>query len=118
MDTMHNSYNSTINNSKSDISAICSKRWPYKLKTRSLRTQVLANINNNMVINISNSELCGVRCKFRWRHGMFLNMKVYNKINIRDIVVVDGGYILFIKQFEKLCNKKDKKLNGRNFSIL
>ena len=40
---------------------------------------------------------------------MFLNMKVYNKINIRDIVTVDGGYTLFIKQFEELlCNKKIK----------
>ncbi|KAG2190014.1 hypothetical protein INT46_001371 [Mucor plumbeus] len=30
-------------------------------------------------------------------------------------VSVDGGYTLFIKQFEKLCDKKDKKLNDNNF---
>ncbi|KAG2189955.1 hypothetical protein INT46_007570 [Mucor plumbeus] len=47
-----------------------------------------------MVINVSNSELCGVSS---------------------DGVAVDGDYTLFIKQFEELCNKKDKKLNDNNF---
>jgi hypothetical protein len=101
-------HDSTIDYSKPDISA--QKRWSYKLKTSDLRTQVLADINN-MVINVSNSELCGVSSD----GGMFLNMKIYNKIDICDVVEVDGGYTLFIKQFEELCNKKDKKLNDNNF---
>ena len=44
-----------------------------------------------------------------------MNIKIYNEIYIRDVVSVDGGYTLFIKQFEKLCDKKDKKLNDNNF---
>ncbi|KAI8969476.1 hypothetical protein BDB01DRAFT_698579, partial [Pilobolus umbonatus] len=47
--------------------------------------------------------------------GMFLNMKIYNKINIRDVLAVDGGYTLFIRQFEDLCNKKNIKLCDNNF---
>ena len=31
------------------------------------------------------------------------------------VMAVDGGYTLFIKQFEGLCNKKEKKLNDNNF---
>ena len=42
-----------------------------------------------MVINISNCKLlCGVSSD----GGMFLNMKIYNEINICDVVAVDGGY--------------------------
>ena len=101
-------HDSTIDYSKPNISA--QKRWSYKLKTSGLRIQVLADINN-MIINVSNSELCGVSSD----GGMFLNMKIYNRIDIRDVVAVDGGYTLFIEQFEELCNKNDKKLNDNKF---
>lgn len=91
-------HGSTIDYSKPDISA--QKRWSYKLKTSGLRTQVLSDIND-MVIAVSKSELCGVSSD----GGMFLNMKLYNKVNKRDVIAVDGGYTLFIKQFEDLCIK-------------
>ncbi|KAI8970795.1 hypothetical protein BDB01DRAFT_731401 [Pilobolus umbonatus] len=42
-------------------------------------------------------------------------MKIYNKINIRDVLAVDGGYTLFIRQFEDLCIKKNIKLCDNNF---
>ncbi|KAI8969592.1 hypothetical protein BDB01DRAFT_732150 [Pilobolus umbonatus] len=64
-----------------------------------------------MVISVSNSELCGISSD----GGMFLNMKIYNKINIRDVLAVDGGYTLFIRQFEDLCIKKNIKLCDNNF---
>jgi len=101
-------HDSTIDYSKPDIST--QKRWSYKLKTSGLRTQVLADINN-MVIAVSNSELCGVSSD----GGMFLNMKIYNKINKRDVIAIDGGYTLFIKQFENLCKNKNIELNDYNF---
>ncbi|KAG2223231.1 hypothetical protein INT45_006112 [Circinella minor] len=50
-------HDSTIDYSKPDISS--QKRWSYKLKTSGLRTQVLCDINN-MIIAVSDSELCGV----------------------------------------------------------
>ena len=43
---------------------------------------------------------------FRWQ---------YNKIDRRDVIAVDGGHTLFINQFEKLCNSKNRKLNDNNF---
>lgn len=101
-------HDSTIDYSKPDISN--QKKWSYKLKTSGLRTQVLADIND-MVTSVSNSELCGISSD----GGMFLNMKMYNKMDIRDVVAVDGGYTLFIKQFEELCIKKNIKLNDNNF---
>ena len=41
--------------------------------------------------------------------SMFLNMKIYNKIDKRDYVAIDGGYTPFIKQLEKLCKKQEMK---------
>ncbi|KAI8087959.1 uncharacterized protein B0P05DRAFT_454971, partial [Gilbertella persicaria] len=61
--------------------------------------------------NVSKSELCGISSD----GGMFLNMKLYNKIDKRDVIAVDGGYSLFIKQFEDLCKNKNILLNDDNF---
>jgi hypothetical protein len=105
---MLDGHDSTIEYDKPDISQ--QKRWSYKLKTSGLRTQVLTDINN-FVIAVSNSELCGVSSD----GGMFLNMKLYNKINKRDVVAIDGGYTLFINQFEILCRKKNIPLSDNNF---
>ncbi|GAA5800487.1 hypothetical protein HPULCUR_005918 [Helicostylum pulchrum] len=33
----------------------------------------------------------------------------------RDVMAIDGGYTLFINQFEKLCENKNIKLNDNNF---
>ncbi|EIE87963.1 hypothetical protein RO3G_12674 [Rhizopus delemar RA 99-880] len=33
----------------------------------------------------------------------------------RDVIAVDGGYTLFINQFEKFCENKNIKLNDNNF---
>lgn len=51
------------------------KKWSYKLKSAGIRTQVLIDINE-MAINVSNSQLCGNSSD----GGMFLDMKIYNKI--------------------------------------
>jgi hypothetical protein len=101
-------HDSTIEYNKPDISN--QKRWSYKLQTSGLRTQVLADVNN-MVLKVSKSELCGVSSD----GGMFLNMKLYNDIDKRDVVAIDGGYTLFIKQFEEFCLNKDIKLSDNNF---
>lgn len=101
-------HDSTIDYGKPDISS--QKRWSYKLKTSGLRTQILADINN-MVISVSKSELCGVSSD----GGMFLNMKLYNKVDKRDVIAVDGGYTLFINQFEELCKNKNILLSDNNF---
>ncbi|KAI9243502.1 hypothetical protein BDA99DRAFT_420460, partial [Phascolomyces articulosus] len=50
--------------------------WSYKLITSRIRTQILTDINEN-IINVSNSQLY--------------------------CVALDGGYTLFIKQFESFC---------------
>ncbi|KAI8091170.1 uncharacterized protein B0P05DRAFT_450095, partial [Gilbertella persicaria] len=47
--------------------------------------------------------------------GMFLNMKLYKKIKEHDCVALDGGYTLFIKQFENLCKNRNIKLCDKNF---
>lgn len=77
---------------------------------QAFRTQVLCDINE-MVINLSNSQLCGNSSD----GGMFLNMKIYNKIKEQDIIALDGGYTLFIKQFETLCKNKNLNLDDKNF---
>jgi hypothetical protein len=74
------------------------------LKTSELRTQLLSDIND-MAIAVSKSELCGISSD----GGMFLNIKIYNKIDKRDCASIDGGYTLFMKQLEELCKKKEIK---------
>ncbi|KAI9243081.1 hypothetical protein BY458DRAFT_420652, partial [Sporodiniella umbellata] len=60
---------------------------------------------------VSDSQLCGVSSD----GGMFLNMKLYNTMDKRDVIAIDGGYTLFINQFEKLCENKKINLNDNNF---
>lgn len=105
---MLDGHDTSIEYDKPDISL--QKKWSYKLKSAGIRTQVLIDINE-MAINLSNSQLCGNSSD----GGMFLNMKLYNKIKEQDIVALDGGYTLFIKQFETLCQNKSLKLNDNNF---
>ncbi len=64
-----------------------------------------------MVISVSKSELFGSSSD----GGMFLNMKLYNKIKKEDCVAIDGGYVLFLKQFEEICEIKGFDLNDDNF---
>ncbi|KAG2224284.1 hypothetical protein INT45_012852 [Circinella minor] len=104
-------HDSSISYDKPNISV--QKWWSYKLKASGIRTQVVSDIND-MVISVSYSDLCG-----KVNDGMmFLNMKLYNKILKQDCVAIDGGYTLFIKQFEDLCNNKGCDLDDNNFFIL
>lgn len=105
---MLDGHDSAIAYDKPDISKL--KKWSYKLKSSGIRTQVLIDINEN-VISVSESLLCGVSSD----GGMMLNMKLYNKIKDQDCVAIDGGYTLFIKQFETLCINKKSNLNDKNF---
>ncbi|KAI8053623.1 hypothetical protein BDF21DRAFT_468333 [Thamnidium elegans] len=106
--TMLDGHNTTIEYDKPDIST--QKKWSYKLKSSGIRTQVLIDINE-MVLSLSDSQLCGNSSD----SGMFLNMKLYNKIKEQDCVALDGGYTLFIKQFENLCKDKNINLDDKNF---
>lgn len=101
-------HDSTIEYTKPDISL--QKRWSYKLKTSGLRTQVLVDINE-MVILVSKSELCGESSD----GSMFLNMKLYKYINKEDCIAFDGGYTLFVNQFIELCINKGIDLSDKNF---
>jgi hypothetical protein len=101
---MLDGHDTTIEYDKPDIDK--QKRWSYKLKSSGIRTQILVDINE-MITNVSKSELCGTSSD----GGMFLNMKLYNKIKEQDCVALDGGYTLFIKQFENLCKSKNINLN-------
>ncbi|KAI9243026.1 hypothetical protein BDA99DRAFT_416062, partial [Phascolomyces articulosus] len=48
--------------------------------------------------------------------GIFLIYHLISGItNKRDVIAIDGGYTLFIKQFSELCIKKNKSLNDNNF---
>lgn len=105
---MLDGHDTSIEYDKPDITL--QKKWSYKLKSAGIRTQVLCDINE-MVINLSNSQLCGNSSD----GGMFLNMKIYNKIKEQDIIALDGGYTLFIKQFETLCKNKNLNLDDKNF---
>lgn len=106
--TMLDGHDTTIEYDKPDIST--QKKWSYKLKSSGIRTQVLIDINE-MVLSLSDSQLCGNSSD----GGMFLNMKLYNKIKEQDCVALDGGYTLFIKQFENLCKDKHINLDDKNF---
>lgn len=82
----------------------------HKLKTSGIRTQVLADIND-MITAVSSSKLCGESSD----GTMFLNMRLYNKIDKRDCVALDGGYALFIKQFEEFRINKGFERDDNNF---
>lgn len=105
---MLDDHDTTIEYDKLDIDK--QKRSSYKLKSSGIRTQILVDINE-MITNVSKSELCGTSSD----GGMFLNRKLYNKIKEQDCVALNGGYTLFIKQFENLCKSKNINLNDKNF---
>jgi hypothetical protein len=105
---MLDGHDTTIEYDKPDIST--QKKWSYKLKSSGIKTQVLID-TNEMILSLSDSQLCGNSSD----GGMFLNMKLYNKIKEQDCVALDGGYTLFIKQFENLCKDKNINLDDKNF---
>ena len=105
---MLDGHDSAVDYNKPNIPKL--KKWSYKLKSSGIRTQVLIDINEN-IINVSESLLCGISSD----GGMMLNMKLYNKIYQQDCIAVDGGYTLFIKQFENLCKNKNINLDDKNF---
>ncbi|KAI7854135.1 hypothetical protein BDC45DRAFT_424003, partial [Circinella umbellata] len=46
---------------------------------------------------------------------MFLNMSLYKFIDKKDLIAVDGGFTLFINQFEEICQEKGFDFNDNNF---
>lgn len=64
-----------------------------------------------MIIYISKSDFCADSSD----GSMFLNMKLYRKINSYDVLATDGGYTLFINQLIDLSSEKGFNLNNNNF---
>ena len=72
---------------------------------------------NEMIINVSRSELCSDASD----GYMMLNMKIYKTLSKTDcIMACDGGYNLFIKKFEEICIEKNfnNTINDNNFVYL
>ena len=101
-------HDSRINYTDTDLDR--SRLYSYKFKKNGLRTQFAADIND-MIIFISKSEFCTDSSD----GSMFLNMKLYNKMNQNDTLAVDGGYTLFITQFTELANEKGYEFSNDNF---
>ena len=64
-----------------------------------------------MIICTSKSDFCSDSSN----GSMFLNMKLYKKINTKDTIALDGGYTLFIKQVVDLLVSKGYKFIDDNF---
>ncbi|KAG2210630.1 hypothetical protein INT45_012088 [Circinella minor] len=101
-------HDSRINYTDTDLDR--SRLYSYKFKKNGLRTQFAAHIND-MIIFVSKSEFCSDSSD----GSMFLNMKLYNKMNENDTLAVDGGYTLFITQFIELANEKGYEFSNDNF---
>ncbi|KAG2215393.1 hypothetical protein INT45_013582, partial [Circinella minor] len=46
---------------------------------------------------------------------MFLNMKIYDKMDNNNVMAMDGGYTLFINKFIELSKLKNKEFENNNF---
>ncbi|KAG2218406.1 hypothetical protein INT45_011594 [Circinella minor] len=101
-------HDSRINYTDTDLDR--SRLYSYKFKKNGLRTQFAADIND-IIIFVSKSEFCSDSSD----GSMFLNMKLYNKMNENDTLAVDGGYTLFITQFIELANEKGYEFSNDNF---
>ncbi|KAG2216958.1 hypothetical protein INT45_007393 [Circinella minor] len=101
-------HDSRINYTDTDLDR--SRLYSYKFKKNGLCTQFAADIND-MIIFVSKSEFCSDSSD----GSMFLNMKLYNKMNENDTLAVDGGYTLFITQFIELANEKGYEFSNDNF---
>jgi hypothetical protein len=68
---------------------------------------------NDMITFISKSNFCSDASD----GTMFLNMRLYNKININDTIAIDGGYtlFLFINQFIDDSSENSYNFNYNNF---
>ena len=64
-----------------------------------------------MIIYTSKSDYCSDSSD----GSMFLNMKLYRKINTKDTIVIDGGCTLFVEQFVDLSTSKNYKFTDDNF---
>lgn len=49
---------------------------------------------------------------------MFLNMKLYNKMNKNDVIAIYGRYTLFVNKLIELAKEKGIVLNEENLNIL
>lgn len=101
-------HDSRINYVDTDIKR--ERLFSYKFKKNGIRTQIISDVND-MIIYISKSDFCADSSD----GSMFLNMKLYRKINSYDVLATDGGYTLFINQLIDLSSEKGFNLNNNNF---
>lgn len=101
-------HDSRINYVNTDIKK--EKLYSYKLKTSGVRTQIISDMND-MILWVSKSEYCSESSD----GNMMVNMKLYNKLSKSDCMACDGGYTLFIKKLEELCEQKGSDLCDDNF---
>jgi len=87
-----------------------SRLYSYKFKKNGLRTQIVSDMND-MILFISKSNFCSDSSD----GTMFLNMKLYNKMENKDILAIDGGYTLFIQQFIDIASEKKYNFSDDNF---
>lgn len=87
--------------------------YSYKFKNKGIRTQIVTDIND-MTLYISKSEFCSDSSD----GSMFLNMKLYNKMNKNDVIAIDGRYTLFVNKLIELAKEKGILLNEENLYIL
>ncbi|KAG2217219.1 hypothetical protein INT45_013964 [Circinella minor] len=101
-------HDSRINYTDTEIKH--SRLYSYKFKKNGIRTQFVSDMND-MIIYTSKSDYCSDSSD----GSMFLNMKLYRKINTKDTIAIDGGYTLFVKQFVDLSASKNYKFTDDNF---
>ncbi|CDH61583.1 predicted protein [Lichtheimia corymbifera JMRC:FSU:9682] len=101
-------HDSCINYVNTDIKR--EKLYSYKFKKNSIRTQIVADIND-MILFTSRSEYCAESSD----GSMFLNMKLYQKMTNYDTLATDGGYSLFVNQFIEKASEKGYDFSKNNF---
>lgn len=86
------------------------KMYSYKFKKNGIRTQIITDIND-MILFVSKSNLCSDASD----GTMFLNMRLYRKMDEYDVLGIDGGYTLFVQKIIELCKNKEVNISEDNF---
>lgn len=101
-------HDSRINYTDTEIKH--SRLYSYKFKKNGLRTQFTSDMND-MILFISKSNFCSDSSD----GTMFLNMRLYNKMDNKDTIAIDGGYTLFVEQFIDKSSEKGYEFSHDNF---